>query len=184
MCKHMCIFEIFSNMLYNIWEVFQNIIFWIFDTKNGAWSIWNNFYDFFSWWVLLSPTPVVSFPPVVTRFLAPENETTGKRLDNNSNDMLLFPELLILFFFGNKFGWLLNSVNFTCVVFIFTFLIQEECLRSLISSTCFNFTIESETSGISPISFSCFNHPPVVTFPPVLTGFQGPEMTQLTVKTV
>ena len=59
---------------------------------------------------------------------------------------------------------------------IFTFLILEDCLESLVSSPCSNFTMEIETCGRkSRISSSSFNPPPVVSFSRVVTRFRGPE---------
>ena len=74
---------------------------------------------------------------------------------------------------------------FAFIVFIFTFLVLEEYLASLISSTCFNFAVEIETNGRkSRYSSSCLNPPPVVSFPPVVTRFWGPKSKQLAVKTI
>ena len=67
--------------------------------------------------------------------------------------------------------------KFTLIVFVLTPLTLEECLKSPISSICFLFTIVFYLKHLkkSSIYSNCFNSPLIVSFPPFLSRFRGPE---------
>ena len=116
------------------------------------------------WFPILSLPLVDSFHSFVTRLSATENETTGRKRSSSIFGGKISNIVVPCFHFrGFCFFNALQDLIYYLYV-LFSFCIPEECRKSLISSTCFNFTMGSQTSERKPpISSSCFNPHSIVT---------------------